>query len=970
VNRAVPGINGKALAAAIALAAVLALPGLARGQGAGAAVPPPPALPSVADVAAGLADPQRRDQVLLTMAALARLQARLQAGAGARIPALVEDLSNDREWTASLSDRFSPWQPHSPVLDTAAWRVLWQLEQYGLQPGTLSRPSGPGLDVFLEQLFARSNVRLAGSALPLVAWDLETSATLVWADLLARAADNAELASDLAARQDKLFAGWAGAAGTTPPRLTLEEAMQSLDVMANRALGYGPPDPGRLQTLRQALLGALPGFEGADQLVARNLLRMAELLSGLEDGQLFGFARGLLAIMADLDLAPEEQHEGVARLANWLAGVLPEISSSYAHAFAAVDPRLNSAVAAAYDVSMALGRAPGATQPAQIHDELADAVAKLALLIPDMAFYFDLPVRDPIAGGVDACTGIVAARDSDGSPSLTRELFDDCLETLTNLADNEARQPQLAGDSGGPFGYAQLQRELTLTSGQRINYGVGYLHQRYSTGCDMPVRALPNPLEWAYLATFMAWFADQSPVYFQTPENEQRLVRMQNIGQELVISTAEQVDCIAGAGADVNDPVVRVLADYRAQLAQLGQALREAEQQYRDRVLAPGADVALEGDASQSTAYRPSKLTIGPCDPKQVCEMTGQLSSTRALLGLFPEEYLVADQSGLGKAEICYDRVEWVDRRSTPVRPGDGNVANYFGHLAFDLKGRWVNQGEATDLFAFRFRSPEEYHYMFAAASQEVLDDSCPVEWIGSRIVTTLPERKTTLLPNRLTYLSAPRMLPSRLLNLNWDRGSEWRDWFVTGIGVDELPVPPAPDISEQINRHLRTLYRREQAVIYAGVLQSGPGAGRARDGTLADDVDRLSTSKELLRMQMMLFYPRVLSGSDELRGAMVGNDGLLERPVLRRFRDDSVPVAGITQTGYDRLEAFQDHWQALPEQLRRNGTLPTSLAQALMRLNSLYVRYFATPPVSEETLHSSPPPAAAEAEPSQEDAG
>ena len=95
----------------------------------------------------------------------------------------------------------------------------------------------------------------------------------------------------------------------------------------------------------------------------------------------------------------------------------------------------------------------------------------------------------------------------------------------------------------------------------------------------------------------------------------------------------------------------------------------------RGRLLAPGADAALHLDASQTTAYRPSDLLIGPCNPDAVCEMTGSLTSTRALLGLFPNEYLIADQTGLGSVEICYERMEWVQRRSELVREDDTNAS-------------------------------------------------------------------------------------------------------------------------------------------------------------------------------------------------------------------------------------------------------------------------------------------------------
>jgi hypothetical protein len=99
----------------------------------------------------------------------------------------------------------------------------------------------------------------------------------------------------------------------------------------------------------------------------------------------------------------------------------------------------------------------------------------------------------------------------------------------------------------------------------------------------------------------------------------------------------------------IKDPVRRSLANYRLALNDLVAGIHQAELDFRTRRLKPGADVALHGDASQATAYRTEGLVIGPCDPQAVCEMTGELEATRALVGLFPDPYLIADQTGLGR---------------------------------------------------------------------------------------------------------------------------------------------------------------------------------------------------------------------------------------------------------------------------------------------------------------------------------
>ena len=901
--------------------------------------------PEPESIAAWLADDTDRPDTLLAMAVLARFQQR-QHEVGP--PVSVDTLRQDRAWLTRLESRFGASPPHSPVLDPAAWLVHLELDQHQLQPNFLVSTAGPGLRIYLDQVFDRSDGRLASVMLPELLWQVEPQATLIWIRLLEQAAEDEALRETLAGITAEWFAdreavddsmeAWAAAE-------VLEKVTNSLAVLAVNAVSAGPPDQARLKQVRYALLAAMPSLDEPEQAEAKAFLRIAGLIDGLHDHRYFAFAEGLLAVVTDILLRSVESPGQPAAAVEWLSGRLPGISANFARSFAGVDPRLNSALAAAFDVVQNISRA-GDEGPriAELRRELADAVAQLALFNPDLDYYFELPVRDPIAGGVDACTGMMAQRNADGTPAMTRDLFDDCQESLVNLADIEARAASLSGDSDGPFGAAELQRELSVTSGQRINYGIGYLHKRYSTGCEEPARPLPNPLEWSALATLLAWFAEQSPVYFQTPENEARLLRMRAIGYELLETVGEQVDCFAGAGASLNDPVSRSLADYRAALVMLGDGLGDTVVELREQLLRPGADIALQLDAYQPTAYRPDDLMIGPCDPVQVCEMSGELSSTRALLGLFPDLYLVADQSGLGKVEICYDNIEWVRRRTEQVRPDDTNVANYFGYLSFDLVGRYLKDGGEADVFGFRFTSPDEQHYLFAAATDDVLNDSCPMEWVGSRIVTPLRGDRIKIVPDRLTYLATPRMLPSRLLSLNWDRGAEWRDWFITGIGVDPLDLVPPEDISGAVTQHLQSLYRTEQAAIYDSMQRPASRSAAPGPQSLFEEMTTLTTTKALIRMQMMLFYPQLLMESDDLRSAVAGQRGLLDSLMLARFRENNVPVSTIEDLAVERLERFQIEWRNQAEATLRTGSVASSMAHALMRLNALYQEYFAPP--------------------------
>jgi hypothetical protein len=905
-------------------------------------------LPDSDQMALALATPGLRNKALLDLASAANVLSRVDGVlAAAGHDALAQHFLADRAWLQLLVERYGWTRPRSSVLDPAAWLVLKVLQQYDLEEMALVFPGRTPENVLIYQVFQRSGERLAAASLPFLLLQIEADAVTTWNAFLQLT--GAEGVPDSAWK--KVETAWFADEGVLipggldddgPAREPLAgNILPAMSQLVLSTVAAGPPDSTGLQQLRYSLLREMPELSGVESARARDALYLSSIIDGLHDGRYFEFIQGLLSITSRL-LEDTAQAGETLPLVNWLVTELPAISAHYAVGFASVDPRLNAVMAASHEVLLTMvksdGKQPGIRASRSV---LADAVAQLALLIPDMAYYFATPVRATIVEEINTCISIAAGLADDGTSSMTRSQFDACMETLLQLADRETRLAELAGDMNGPFTIDTLRRELSVTPWQRINYGIGYLHERYSTDCRPPASALPNPLEWAVLATTMSWFAEHSPGFLYTPENETRFAKMQGIGEQLILGLAEQTACLAGTGASVNDPVSRGMADYELALRELDAGIENAEVDFRTEQLSPGADVSLDQDASQMTSYRPDELLIAPCDERLVCEMNGSLSTTRALIGLFPAEYLLAEQTGMGHIEICYRNMEWVQRRSELVRPDDENVANYFGHLGFDLVGRYEEKGQASDIFGFRFTSPQEYHYLFAQTSEEVLDDSCPVEWVGSRVITPLREKRGGIVPNRLTYLAASRKLPSRLLQNNWDRGAEWRDWFVTGIGVSALEVSRSPEIMNRLNQHLQNLYQAQQLEIYQRVLLPNARNSQGDDVSLFDEMSQVSIAKAMIRMQLTLFYPESLFNSDSIRMAIAGDEGLLERRSLHRFREDNVALTSVNMIASERLENLRKVWLKQTEATRRQGSVPASLAHALTRINILYRQFF-----------------------------
>ena len=792
----------------------------------------------------------------------------------------------------------------------------------------------------------------------------------------------------------------------------VDKALAALWALAGSTVMSGPPDALGLKLLRFNLLTTLHELDALQWKDAQYLLVLASAVDGLNENRYLAFTESLLWVVSnllipqqqlvepaidplfeplfeplfdlrsqprlptptepglvteavtvsELEMVPDLETEAEivvpealprSRIPRFLSELLPRLSNAFAGEFSEVDPRINANLAVVFDVVQYLQSGqPEQDRLVSLRRDVGDAIAQLVLLIPEMDYYFDQPVRQRIAQEISTCNGIAAKAGQQGAASLSREQFDGCLQSLVELSEDLVNREELAGDPDGPFGDEQLRRELRMPPWQRINFSLGYLREHFPTGCEAPDQPIPNPLEWSSLATIITWLARQAPVYFQTPENEALLMRMRKQGVEMLQSMAQQVDCISGTGSGIHDPVTRSLADYRVALNKLVAGIREAELEYRAERLKPGSDVVLHGDASQLTAYRTEELIINPCDPDLICEMSGPLEATRALVGLFPDTYLIADQTGLGSIEICYENMQWVNRRAEPVRPDDPHVANYFGQLSFDLVGRYQEKGKLSRVFGSNFVSPDEYHYLFAAATDEVLEDSCPTEWVGTTIITTLNKSSgIRVVPNRLTYLASARQRPSEIINANWSRGAEWRDWFVTGLGVTPREHDADEGMADHVNQHLQALYQAEQAALYASLLRPPSRRGwRRNTETLFDLQEDLSVRKALARSYINLFYPGLMIDSDEIRGSLEGYDALLDTAVLRRFREANVAVASINQTGLARLEQFQAEWARQPDAVRRSGSLATGVAHAIIRLNTLYLDFFVLPAEDQHT--------------------
>jgi hypothetical protein len=558
--------------------------------------------------------------------------------------------------------------------------------------------------------------------------------------------------------------------------------------------------------------------------------------------------------------------------------------------------------------------------------ELADAYARLALFSSDVAFYLDQPVREDIRNAIARCNPYPAL-----VGPMPREVFDECLQQLTHLLIGELDREELTGGHSGPFAPEFLRREMGLVSWQRASYLDGHLNWRLETGCDIP--AWINVLEWSILMQYLVHWVPQRPVFFGTGRWQDAMETIANGAVANQRGRSAWLDCMTGMGSERRDPLIRLLVRQERAHASLATALEEAQRQFYAENTRPGADINLDGTAEQVTAYRPDTMRVTPCADMETCEARAELPVSRALLGLFPNAYLLADQLGMGRLQLCYGNVAWVDREARPARAGDERVANYHGRLSFDLVGSFVIEDSQQVVFSQRLTAEQSSHYLFASSEPELLDVDCPRSMAGKTIASHLPDDRLGLVPNRLTYFVSMPTTPEAQLLGNWDRGAEWRDWFVTGGRVEQLEQRDGQALAVEVQARIATLISRRERLL----------AGRMLNPLSAGDVDSLSMAmadvvenSALMRRLLEIHYPRVLRHHDELRGLMNGESGLLNRDRVRQLRDAGVPMGQVPILGRARLEQIREQWLALPLSVRESGQTAPEMDYALEQLDAL----------------------------------
>jgi hypothetical protein len=292
--------------------------------------------------------------------------------------------------------------------DLASHILKRELIQHGLQLWTDREASqGQIRALAIESLFGSDRLELAASLLPMVLAGTEQDALSSWQQLTDQLAADPGMNVLLAALPADTWAIFNGDGAGDAAGDDINEALQRL---AFDTIAESPPDHRVLTDVRRLVLLSSDAVQAPD----RGLLGLADAIDGLHDHRYLHFAHYLLGM--SYDLIDQYEHSAEAdpppvSLTGLALEILPDISASFARDFAAVDPRINSTIAAVFNVLNALA-AETAVDYQNLRHELTDSLAQMLLLVPDAAYYFDQPVRNAIREEIDICTSIVATAES------------------------------------------------------------------------------------------------------------------------------------------------------------------------------------------------------------------------------------------------------------------------------------------------------------------------------------------------------------------------------------------------------------------------------------------------------------------------------------------------------------------------------------------------------------------------------
>ncbi len=601
-----------------------------------------------------------------------------------------------------------------------------------------------------------------------------------------------------------------------------------------------------------------------------------------QNHQLLAFAYDWIEVYQLLELSPSLL---TAEQQNQLARVIETATSFWLDAEAeiqAIDQHIHALIA------QLLNELPNKFKnPDHQNDALNQQIFSLITGINNPNSYFSHPLRQDIQENLEVCLNLSVRQRPEPPQPIANNQFDSCFNDFIMWGTAFAQSASMAGNLIKLDNTNSLNRALELPSVQIINNL--NMQAANELECQQQLTTQANLVEWLFAAETLAWFHDRWPGLMAANQSSEQINRLVDVGMNL----HQYPDCLVE-----NNPLQQQFSLLQTKWERLKQEMTAQIKDYTQTQLSPNNDVDLFKSSDQQTNYVPDEFMVEPCDVKQSCGTFVTLEPSTELLNLFPNHLKLAEQFGLGQLDICYDQVEWHNRKAVATHLDNNKIANFEGQLAIRLNGMYQDK----KVFSKTLISEQRHVYLFGENNQATLDLACPLPLVGKQINTKLDRGTFGLLPNRLTFLTAQKVDINAVLRNNW---SQWQ----SSIGdqgfsyFDEMNAVKT-SLSDAFLQHVNDL----QQQIYRKLITNNQS--RTNDSALSKAVFDYLTQRQLISHMATGLYPQKYAGHAGIRAALSGDEELVDMAFFRAAYHNQTNIIQMMQNGDENISKHQSAWQ------------------------------------------------------------
>ena len=527
--------------------------------------------------------------------------------------------------------------------------------------------------------------------------------------------------------------------------------------------------------------------------------------------------------------------------------------------------------------------------PDHFNSDLNQQIFKQLTGISNPSAYFNHPLRQTIQENLEVCLNLSVKQPPEPPEPIDNNQFISCLNDFVLWGTISAQSADLASNLIRLDNVGSINRALDLPSVQIINNLT--MQAAGEVECQQQLTPRSNAVEWLLAAETVSWFHDRWPALMADSSHQSLLLSLLNHGQQI----HQYPDCLNQA-----KPLNKQLQLLTSKWEKLKAEINNQVKAYTQTELTAGNDIDLFRSTDQQTQFIPSEMVIKACDVTTACGAFESFSPSVELLSLFPNHLRLAEQFGLGKLSICYDQVQWVNRKTAPTHLDNNKIANFSGQLSIKLIGRFQDQA----VFTQNLISDQPHVYLFGENNQETLDMSCPLPIIGKQINTTLDRGTFGLLPNRLTFLTAQKTDINAVLRSNWDR---WQSKVINQPEENFTVFNDMVEVKNALNDAFLVHVNAIQQQIYRKLIANN--LSRSNDSALSKAVFEFLTHRRLLTHMTTGMYPQLYAEKTNIRSALAGQNRLVDMQFFRQAYQSQMNVMDMMLLGDENLANHHFDW-------------------------------------------------------------